>query len=111
MSLRTRDKPSERGRLPNTSNTFSVVGVIAWLPSPFTPGRAQAAATACVVIGRHPPPPRPFPLRHRPPRHTHPRHHRPPQQLFLPQLHFAASFSPPLHPLAGRGTMLHRVVN
>lgn len=29
MSLRTWDKPSERGRLPNTSNTFNVVGVIA----------------------------------------------------------------------------------
>ncbi|KAL4107467.1 hypothetical protein QTP88_017809 [Uroleucon formosanum] len=95
MSLRTRDKPSERGRLPNTSNTFNVVGVIAWLPSPFTPGRVQAAATARVVIGHHPPP-HPFPLRHHPPRHTHPRH-RPlqQQQLFLPQLHFAGSFSPP----------------
>jgi len=108
MSLRTRDKPSERGRLPNTSNTFSVVGVIAWLPSPFTPGRAQAAATACVVIGRHPPP-RPFPLRHRPPHHTHPRPRPPQQQLFLPQLHFAASLTP--SPLAHHGTMLHRVVN
>jgi len=104
MSLRTRDKPSERGRLPNTSNTFSVVGVIAWLPSPFTPGRAQAAATACVVIGRHPPP-HPFPLRHRPPYHTHPRPHplqqQQQQQLFLPQLHFATSFLlPPSHAVA-----------
>jgi len=107
MSLRTRDKPSERGRLPNTSNTFSVVGVIAWLPSPFTPGRAQAAATACVVIGRHPPP-RPFPLRHRPPHHTT-RVFRSSSSFCCPNCTSLPRFHPP--PPACRGTMLHRVVN
>jgi len=111
MSLRTRDKPSERGRLPNTSNTFNVVGVIAWLPSPFTPGRAQAAATACVVIGHHPPP-HPFPLHHHPPRHTRPRPHplQQQQQLFLPQLHLRCFVFAP-SPIARRDTMLHHVVN
>lgn len=49
-----RDKPSVRGRLPNAveyRTSFGVVGVIAWSPSPFTPGRARAAAhTAPVAV-------------------------------------------------------------